>query len=79
MAEQTDTESRKLLQRLKDTLAEDTAGQDRLDRIVQMIAQSMQSDVCSIYLFRDTETLELCATEGLNPASVHQTLSLIHI
>ena len=73
MAEQTDTESRKLLQRLKDTLAEDTAGQDRLDRIVQMIAQSMQSDVCSIYLFRDTETLELCATEGLNAASVHQT------
>ena len=73
MAEQTETESRKLLKRLRDTLAEDTAGQARLDRIVQIIAQSMRSDVCSIYLFRDSETLELCATEGLNPDAVHQT------
>ena len=29
--------------------------------------------VCSIYLFRDSDTLELCATEGLNPAAVHKT------
>jgi len=29
--------------------------------------------VCSIYLFRDAETLELCATEGLNPEAVHKT------
>jgi len=29
--------------------------------------------VCSIYLFRDEETLELCATEGLNPEAVHRT------
>ncbi len=40
-------------------------GQERLDRIVQLIADSMRTEVCSIYLFRDTETLELCATEGL--------------
>ena len=73
MAEQTDSESRKLLRRLRDTLAEDTAGQARLDHIVELIASSMQTEVCSIYLFRDTETLELCATEGLNPDSVHQT------
>ncbi|NRB00850.1 MAG: phosphoenolpyruvate--protein phosphotransferase [Rhodobacteraceae bacterium] len=48
-------------------------GQMRLDRIVQLIASSMQTEVCSIYLFRDDETLELCATEGLNPEAVHQT------
>ena len=29
--------------------------------------------MCSIYLFRDEETLELCATEGLNAEAVHQT------
>jgi len=29
--------------------------------------------VCSIYLFRDAETLELCATEGLKKSSVHHT------
>ena len=33
----------------------------------------MRSQVCSIYLFRDQDTLELCATEGLNAAAVHQT------
>ena len=29
--------------------------------------------VCSIYLFRDEETLELCATEGLRAEAVHRT------
>ncbi|MGB3313608.1 MAG: phosphoenolpyruvate--protein phosphotransferase, partial [Albidovulum sp.] len=73
MPERTESESRKLLRRLRDTLAEPGAGQERLDRITHLIADSMQSEVCSIYLFRDEDTLELCATEGLNPESVHQT------
>ncbi|TDT75252.1 PTSINtr with GAF domain PtsP [Litoreibacter halocynthiae] len=69
----TESESRKLLGRLRDTLAEEGAGQERLDRITTIIAESMATDVCSIYLFRDAETLELCATEGLNQEAVHQT------
>ncbi|SHJ14348.1 phosphoenolpyruvate--protein phosphotransferase [Wenxinia saemankumensis] len=69
----TETESRKLLGRLRDVMAEDSAGQERLDRIVHLIASSMQTEVCSIYLFRDPETLELCATEGLDAGAVHQT------
>ncbi|SDW79673.1 phosphoenolpyruvate--protein phosphotransferase [Roseicitreum antarcticum] len=73
MPERTETESRKLLRRLRDTLAEAGAGQERLDRITTIIAESMQTEVCSIYLFRDSDTLELCATEGLKPESVHQT------
>ena len=73
MAQQSESESRKLLGRLRETLAEDSAGQARLDRITGLVAESMQTEVCSIYLFRDEETLELCATEGLNPDSVHQT------
>jgi phosphotransferase system enzyme I (PtsP) len=68
-----ESESRKLLGRLRDTLAEEGAGQERLDRITSIIAGSMGTDVCSIYLFRDAETLELCATEGLNKEAVHQT------
>lgn len=68
-----ETESRKLLGRLRDTLAEDTASQTRLDHITHLIADSMQTEVCSIYLFRDDETLELCATEGLKTEAVHQT------
>lgn len=69
----TESESRKLLGRLRDALAEDSAGQARLDHVVNIIASSMQTEVCSIYLFRDEETLELCATEGLAPDAVHQT------
>ena len=33
----------------------------------------MGTEVCSIYLFRDPETLELCATQGLKAEAVHQT------
>jgi phosphotransferase system enzyme I (PtsP) len=67
MPESFETESRKLLGRLRDAMADDDAGQERLDRIVALIAGSMRTEVCSIYLFRDAETLELCATEGLSP------------
>ena len=73
MSDRIETESRKLLGRLRRALAEDSAGQERLDRIVELIATSMQTEVCSIYLFRDAETLELCATKGLQAESVHKT------
>lgn len=73
MAESADTESRKLLRRLQATLAEAGAGQERLDRITSLIADSMKTEVCSIYLLRDPDTLELCATEGLAPEAVHVT------
>jgi len=65
--------SRKLLGRLKEALAEPAEGQERLDRVVALIAEEMRTPVCSIYLFRDAETLELCATQGLKPEAVHQT------
>ncbi|MGR3485826.1 MAG: phosphoenolpyruvate--protein phosphotransferase [Paracoccaceae bacterium] len=73
MPDRTDIGSRRLLGRLRDTMAEDAAGQARLDKIVTLIAGSMNADVCSVYLFRDAETLELCATEGLAAEAVHQT------
>ena len=73
MPERMETESRKLLRRLRDTLAERGQGQERLDRITHLIADSIGTEVCSIYLFRDPETLELCATEGLKSSAVHKT------
>jgi phosphotransferase system enzyme I (PtsP) len=72
-AERSDSDSRKLLRRLRDVLGTKAKGQERLDRITHLIADSMETEVCSIYLFRDTETLELCATEGLKKAAVHKT------
>jgi len=73
MAQGRETDSRKLLGRLREVMADDAGGQTRLDQITQLIAGELHSDVCSIYLFRDEDTLELCATQGLNPESVHQT------
>ncbi|MFK7876213.1 MAG: phosphoenolpyruvate--protein phosphotransferase [Paracoccaceae bacterium] len=73
MAESFETESRKLLGALRDLMAGDDPGQARLDKITELVAESMRCEVCSIYLFRDEDTLELCATKGLNPESVHQT------
>ncbi|TVP73471.1 MAG: phosphoenolpyruvate--protein phosphotransferase [Rhodobacteraceae bacterium] len=73
MPHRTETDSRKLLRRLRDAMSVASPGQERLDRITTIIAESMGVDVCSIYLFRDPDTLELCATEGLRPESVHIT------
>lgn len=66
-------DSRQLLTRLRDTLAEDGDGQQRLDHITQLVAQGVGTEVCSVYLRRDRQTLELCATEGLKQESVHVT------
>ncbi|MDE4131870.1 phosphoenolpyruvate--protein phosphotransferase [Phaeobacter sp. QD34_3] len=73
MVDSTESESRRLLGRLREAMAGDAPGQARLDKITHLIADSMGTEVCSVYLFRDDETLELCATEGLNVESVHQT------
>lgn len=63
--------SRSLLKRLQETLATSVAGQERLDHITRIIADSMHTEVCSIYLLTDQNTLELCATFGLRTEAVH--------
>jgi phosphotransferase system enzyme I (PtsP) len=73
MSDEFQTDSRQMLGRLRGVMAEDAAGQARLDQITHLIAEEMRIEVCSIYLFRDEETLELCATEGLNASAVHET------
>jgi phosphotransferase system enzyme I (PtsP) len=73
MTKEFKTNSVKMLANLRAVMAQDAEGQARLDQITGLIAGEMRAEVCSIYLFRDEETLELCATEGLNPKAVHQT------
>lgn len=60
-----------LLRRLRELMAEPIEPQERLDRIVREIAQNMVAEVCSLYVLRADSILELYATEGLNPGSVH--------
>jgi phosphotransferase system, enzyme I, PtsP len=67
------TGPRVLLRRLREVMAEPVSAQERLDRIVVLIAANMVAEVCSVYVLRADGTLELYATEGLNRAAVHMT------
>lgn len=64
---------RVIMRRLREIMGEAGDGQSRLDHIVRLIAGVMVSEVCSIYLKRQDGSLELFATEGLNPSAVHST------
>ena len=65
---------RVLLRRLREVMAEPVSAQDRLDKIVVLIAANMVAEVCSVYVLRVDGTLELYATEGLKREAVHQTV-----
>ncbi len=62
---------RVLLKRLRELMAEALEPQERLDKIVQQIAQNMVAEVCSVYVLRSDGVLELYATEGLKKDAVH--------
>ncbi|MGO9049325.1 MAG: phosphoenolpyruvate--protein phosphotransferase [Xanthobacteraceae bacterium] len=65
---------RVLLRRLREVMAEPVSAQERLDKIVVLIAANMVAEVCSVYVLRVDSTLELYATEGLNRDAVHHTV-----
>ena len=67
------TGSRRLLRRLRDIMAGSGMAQERLDKIVRVIAADMVAEVCSAYVMRAGEVLELFATEGLRLEAVHRT------
>jgi phosphotransferase system, enzyme I, PtsP len=62
-----------ITRRLREIMAAETDGQSKLDKIVRAISGIMVAEVCSIYLKRQDGTLELFATEGLNPSAIHNT------
>lgn len=64
---------RVLLRRLREVMAEPVSAQARLDKIVVVIAANMVAEVCSFYVMRADNTLELFATEGLKREAVHIT------
>lgn len=68
-----ETSLRVIMRHLREIMADGGEGQEKLDRIVRQIAGVMVAEVCSIYLKRQDGSLELFASEGLNPDSVHTT------
>ncbi|MBV9235229.1 MAG: phosphoenolpyruvate--protein phosphotransferase [Xanthobacteraceae bacterium] len=63
-----------MLRRLREVMAEPVSAQERLDKVVVLIAANMVAEVCSVYVLRVDGTLELYATEGLKREAVHQTV-----
>ena len=64
---------RVLLRRLREVMAEPETAQKRLDKTVTLIAANMVAEVCSIYVMRPGNILELYATEGLKREAVHKS------
>lgn len=64
---------RVLLRRLREVMAERETAQKRLDKIVMLIAANVVAEVCSIYVMRQGQELELFATEGLKAEAVHKS------
>ncbi|WP_432770054.1 MAG: phosphoenolpyruvate--protein phosphotransferase [Sphingopyxis sp.] len=64
--------ARTILTRLHEVMASRTNAQGKLNRVVGIIGECLDSEVCSIYLLRDG-ALELYATRGLKQEAVHVT------
>ena len=64
---------RRLLARIRDVMAANGNAQTRLARIVSIIAKDMATEVCSIYVRRAGDVLELFATQGLKATAVRRT------
>ncbi len=64
---------RRLLARVRDLMAGTGTAEQRLDQIAAIVANDLVAEVCSIYVRRAGDILELFATRGLKPSSVHNT------
>ncbi|MEX0646016.1 MAG: phosphoenolpyruvate--protein phosphotransferase [Parvularculaceae bacterium] len=62
-----------LLRGMHEAVAEEATAQERLDHLTRVIARHIVADVCSIYLRRPDDILELYSTEGLKREAVHKT------
>jgi phosphotransferase system, enzyme I, PtsP len=61
---------RRLLSRLRNLRAHGSAP---LSALVRLVASELVSEVCSVYVQRPGDILQLAATEGLNPDAIGQT------
>ncbi len=64
---------RRLMRQLHEIMASADVAEERLNRVVHLVASNMVAEVCSAYFIRDSDVLELFATEGLKSEAVHIT------
>ena len=63
--ENTITGSRQLLRKVRQIMSGEGSATDRLEYLVKTIARELLCEVCTVYILRAGEVLELFATEGL--------------
>ena len=73
MTEGEGTGPRILLRRLREIMAAGGSAEARLNEVTRAIAANLVAEVCSVYLRRAGEILELFATHGLRREAVHAT------
>jgi phosphotransferase system enzyme I (PtsP) len=66
------TAARSILTQLHELMASRLHAQGKLNEVVDIIGEALDSEVCSVYLLREG-MLELFATRGLNQEAVHVT------
>ena len=64
---------RKIMKDLREVTVRDISPEERLNKIVMLVANHLSVDVCSFYLARPGDILELFATCGLDTKAVHET------
>jgi len=64
--------ARSILTQLHELMASRISAQGKLNQVVDIIGEALNSEVCSIYLLREG-MLELFATRGLEQSAVHVT------
>lgn len=65
--------ARHVLKALRELMSKEMDSQKRLNQIVEIVAKYVHVDVCSVYILRPGDMLELYATKGLDSRAIHET------
>lgn len=68
------TKLRILMRRMREIIADTGSLAVQLDKLVHLIADLVAADVCTVYLKRRDDSLEVFATKGLDKQAAHATL-----
>lgn len=68
-----DIVSRQALKNVRQIIKSKISVQEKINQIVETVTKALSVDVCSCYIVRPGEMLELYATKGLDEKAIHET------
>jgi phosphotransferase system enzyme I (PtsP) len=63
---------RKMMDDLRRMMAQDLSPEQKIDRIVTLVARELRADACACFVLRAGEMIELFSTFGLPPETAHK-------